>query len=104
MEMKAKTKKIVSILGAKYSKYVVVIVLFALWVGFWDKCSIVTHIAIKHNIVSLQREIALCLRKTAQDINYVQELRTKKKTLEQYARKRYLMRTPQEDVFLIVEK
>jgi cell division protein FtsB len=88
----------------KYAtRYVVVLSLFVVWVGFLDGNSVAEHIAMRRNIRTMEKEKARYEVLVRYNKARLQELRTNDETFERFARERYLMRAPDEDMFIIIE-
>jgi cell division protein FtsB len=99
--MKSALKKTTSLLRKAYIKYVVATTLFVGWVGFFDKQSVVEHLAMKRNIANLQQEIQEQHIIIEQNTARLHELKTSNAALERFARVRYLMHLPNEDIFIV---
>jgi cell division protein FtsB len=86
-----------------YNKYVLILLLFVVWIGFVDDNSIVEHIAMRQNIRNMKQEKTRYEAVVVQNNARLQELKTSNENLEKFAREQYLMHAPNEDVFLVVE-
>jgi cell division protein DivIC len=101
MNIKASFNRIPVFLKNKYS---ITFFIFFIWLLFFDENNLLTQ-------YELQREIYLL----NEDKNYYQEeikkleeslneLMTNEEKLEKFAREKYLMKKPNEDIFIIVEE
>ena len=81
-----------------------VIVLYIIWVVFFDPNGFLTQMKIRKSIHSLNAEKQYYLEKIQNDSIMNYELRTNDDNLEKFAREQYFMKTDDEDVYEIVEK
>jgi len=82
-------------------KYIVVIILGVLFVGFLDQNSIWAHFRYKQHIAELQAEIDAYNESYHRDSNIINQLQTNPKAIERVARERYFMKAPDEDIFIL---
>lgn len=85
-------------------KYLVIIVIFAIWLLIFDKNSMLNHIKNNNKYHKLQVEKEYYLDKITEDSTKLEELKTNDDNLEKYAREQYLMHKKNEEIFIIVEK
>lgn len=85
------------------NKYLLTIVGFVVWMLFFDRNDIPLQISRMHELSKLQQSERLMTEKINQTRDELQSLKNSPATLEKYARERYLMKKPNEDLF-IVEK
>lgn len=85
-------------------KFVVVIAVFAVWLTFFDKNSLITQLKNKSKINDLKTEKQYYLDKIAVDSVKLYELQTDEENLEKYAREQYLMHKENEEIFIVVEE
>ncbi len=84
--------------------YVASTLLFVVWLTFFDNNDIISQLKLKTKILELQEQknyYADMIEKIQDDIF---DLRTNEETLEKFAREKYLMKKPNEDVFVIIEE
>ncbi len=86
------------------NKYVIAILLFALWIIFGDENSIVSHIQSKKQLNELKQQKEYYQERIASDKQKLQDLNRGNEELEKFAREQYHMSKPDEDVFVIVEE
>ena len=84
-------------------KYLLVTVLMLIWVGVFDRYSIVTRIHDEVELHQLKQQQDYYTKMIGQVKKNRDELVSNQKTLEKFARERYFMKKDNEDVF-IVEK
>ncbi len=97
-----KIKKIISV--ALQYKITCAIVIFIVWVAFFDQFSWLLQWKIKQSINALSAEKQYYIDKIHSDSTMNSELQTNDNNLEKFAREQYFMKAPAEDVFEIVEK
>lgn len=85
---------------ARY-KYVIVIVLGVVFVGFVDDNSFVQRVKYDLQISDLKQQINTYDAKHAQNAAALHELKRDPKKIEKIARERYFMKTDDEDVFVL---
>ena len=85
------------------NKYIFTVVVFALWLLFFDKTNAIDHIGNLSKINSLENQQAFYedgIRKVNAQLNL---LSTDKKSLEKFAREQYYLKKEGEDIYLIEE-
>lgn len=85
----------------KSLKYIVVILMGVLIVGFLDENSVWSHINNQRQINELQREIARQRASYEADQRQLRLLDTDPKAIEKIARERYFMKADDEDIFVL---
>lgn len=94
-------KKLLSIFK---NKYILTTLALVLWLLFFDKNDILSQVERTRELRALEEErdyYQAEIEKSKQDLK---ELQTNPKNLEKFAREKYLMKKPNEDVFVIVEE
>lgn len=86
------------------NKYVLTISVFAIWMLFFDQNNVVDRIKMTREINQLEEDREYYLEQIQKDSARLSELTTNKENLEKYAREQFLMKKPNEDVFIIVEE
>jgi cell division protein FtsB len=86
------------------NKYVLTIAVFAIWMLFFDQNNIVDRIKMTNEIRQLEEDREFYQEQIQQDSARLSELTTNKENLEKYAREQFLMKKPNEDVFVVVEE
>jgi cell division protein FtsB len=94
-------KKIVS---AFKNKYFLTVIILAVWVLFFDKNDLKTQIDFKKQVKQLEEERNYYAKENAEISRELKELTTNPKTIEKFAREKYLMKRDNEDIFIIVEE
>ena len=86
------------------NKYVLTLVVFAIWVLFLDNNNLIDRVDYMNKYNQLKRDEIYYNEKIATDYERLEELRTNKDNLEKFAREQYLMKKANEDIFIFVEK
>ena len=94
-------KKVVTILK---NKYLITITGLAIWVVFFDKNDLHTQFELRSEVKQLEEERNYYAHEIANITSDIRELTTNPKTLEKFAREKYLMKRDNEDIFVIVEE
>ncbi len=94
-------KKIVSILK---NKYLLTVIGLSVWVIFFDKNDLRTQLALRKEVKQLEDERNYFAKEIHNITSDIKELNSNPKTLEKFAREKYLMKRDNEDIFVIVEE
>jgi len=86
------------------NKYLVTILLFALWVSFFDRNNLVDRYRLVREVHQLEQDKDYYIERIREDSSRLNELRTSPENLEKFAREQYLMKKDNEDIFVIVEE
>ncbi|OYX17326.1 MAG: septum formation initiator [Algoriphagus sp. 32-45-6] len=84
--------------------YIVSMLLFLAWMLFIDSNSIITHVRLTQKLFDLEDQKEFYQEKKKQIQAEREELLSNSELLEKFARERYLMKKPTEDLYVIVEK
>lgn len=109
MKMEIKNKKVVKqakllyyrVKRIWYMKYVVVLAVGVLVIGFVDENSVWNHLKNKQRISELQEEIDHYTQSYNHDKARIRELNSNPKAIEKIARERYFMKCDDEDIFVL---
>ena len=97
-----KVKEILMRFGRmKYKKYIIVITLGILLIGFVGEDSIRAHLTHQQRIADLEEEKELYESECAYDLSQIHELQHNPRAVERIARERYFMKMDDEDVFIL---
>lgn len=83
------------------NKYVIVILILVVWVGFVDENSVLKRLKLEREIARLRKEIRHYEILRDQSATRLESLSAGKEELERVAREEYLMKKANEDIFLI---
>lgn len=85
-------------------KYLITIAIFGIIIGFLDENSMVRRIGYAREIHRLQEEIDKYRAEYEENTQRLNELTTNPEAIEQIAREKYLMKKPNEDIYVFDEK
>lgn len=86
------------------NKYILTISVFFIWMFFFDQNNMVDRIKMTTEINQLEEDREYFMEQILIDSARLNELTTNKENLEKYAREQFLMKKPNEDVFVVIEK
>jgi cell division protein FtsB len=92
-------KKFLSVIK---NKYVISLTAFIVWLSFFDRYDITSQIHLTQELHSMEDEKAYFLNQINDDKTAMYELMHDPKTLEKFAREKYLMKKDDEEIFVIV--
>lgn len=84
-------------------KYLITVVLFLVVIVFLDENSLVQRAKYRQEINTLTTEIEKYRKQFKEDTEKLQELTDNPEALEKIAREKYLMKKPNEDIFIFEE-
>jgi cell division protein DivIC len=85
------------------NKYLLTIIVFLVWMLFFDNHNLLDRGSYYHDIFILKQQKEYYLKKIQLDKTRLNELRTDASNLEKFAREQYLMKKDNEDIYLIDE-
>jgi len=85
------------------NKYILTLVLFFLWLLFFDNNNLIDRIKQLKDLHQLEQDRKYYLERIEKDTRRLNELKTNRENLEKFAREQYLMKRPNEDIFIITE-
>lgn len=86
------------------NKYFLTICGLIVWVLFFDKNDVFTQLDLVNKCKKLEKEKNYYLSEIESNKFQLSELQTNKKSLETFAREKYLMKADNEEVFVFVTK
>src|ERR1035437_10079077 len=86
------------------NKYLLTIIGLAVWVAFFDKNDLRTQYEFRKDVKQLEEERNYYAKEISGITSLIKELNSNPKTLEKFAREKYLMKRDNEDIFVIVEE
>lgn len=91
--------------GFLKNKYILTILLFAVWMVFFDDRDIITtHFRYKKELRNLEDSKAYYQEQIAETRKELEQLKNDPQTLERYARERYRMKRADEDLYIIEDQ
>jgi len=94
-------KKILSLVS---NKFFLASVAFLVWMLFFDSNDFISHYEYRTQVAKLRTEKEFYALETKLVKRDLLELNTKQATMEKFAREKYLMKKPNEEIFVIVEE
>jgi len=101
--MKAKDLA-VKILSPFFSKYLIALVAFAVWIVFFDDNNLRQHQQNLKELAMLREQVDHYKQKIEADKRKLYELQTNDANLEKFAREQFFMKRADEDTYVIVEE
>ncbi|MCK9327462.1 MAG: septum formation initiator family protein [Bacteroidales bacterium] len=86
------------------NKYLIALIVFGVWIVFFDQHNLVDRHKTKGKLIALKSDTTYYYNKIQEDLELIKELKTSPENLEKFAREQYLMKRPDEDVFIILKK
>ena len=83
------------------NKYALVLLLFGVWMVFFEENDLLSRIKYDQKIRKLNNEITYYEKEIAQNNRKMLELQSSSENLEKFAREQYLMKKANEDIFII---
>lgn len=91
-------KKLYSKLG---NKFILTLAVFFIWMLIFDRSNWIDMFSEIRKTHNLEKERIYFLEKIETDRSRLNELRTSNENLEKFAREQYLMKKPDEEIFVI---
>lgn len=86
------------------TRYAFSLLVFAVWMLFFDQYNIVYQMGLRAELNDLRNSKEWYKEQINQTRSDLEELLSDDKKLEKFAREKYLMKKPNEDIFVIVEE
>lgn len=86
------------------NKYVFTLFVFCTWMTFFDQNNFIRQYNRYHNLSEARSQTSHYIKETEKTKKQLNELISNQYALEKFAREKYYMKKPNEDVFVIVEK
>src|SRR5262245_24331250 len=86
------------------NKYVIASIALVAWLIFFDGNDFFTQYSYRKKLNELEKEREYYIIETEKNRQELQTLISNKKSLEKFAREKYLMKKDNEDIFVILEK
>lgn len=86
------------------NKYLIAIVLFIVWITFFDNFNIIKQSKIKKNIKQLEENKKFYIQEITKDSAEYYDLLNDAEKREKFAREKFLMKKEDEDVYIIRRK
>jgi len=86
------------------NRYVAVLVLFILYISFFDAHDLISQMEIKMELREISEEIDYLNEHTESAKSQIEELTSDKEELEKFAREQYLMKRENEEIFVLLHE
>jgi len=86
------------------NKYVLTILVFTVWMFFFDQNNVVDRLKMSAEIRQLEDDREYYLEQIRTDSARLHELTTDRENLEKFAREQYLMKKADEEVFVVIRE
>jgi cell division protein DivIC len=86
------------------NKYLIAVVLFIVWITFFDNFNIIKQSKIKKNIKQLEENKKFYIQEITKDSTEYYDLLNDAEKREKFAREKFLMKKEDEDVYIIRRK
>ena len=96
-------KKLKSIIGKTYFKYLVILIAFIFWMTFLDTNSLLIHAELNREIKKLRKRKDALTEEITKDQELIKKLENID-SLEHYGREKYNLKKQDEDIFIIEYK
>ena len=83
------------------NKYILTLLVFFVWILFFDQNNLVDRFISQRQIRQLERDNQYFRDRIRKDSTRMNELKTDNENLEKFAREQYLMKRENEDIFII---
>lgn len=85
------------------NKYTITLLLFGVWMVFFDNSSVLNRMKYKEKLNTLKQEKRVYLDEIKNDSILTEKLLSDTLEMERFARENYLMKKDKEDVFLVID-
>ena len=86
------------------NKYLIAVVLFIIWITFFDNFNIIKQSKIRKNIKKLEENKKFYIQEITKDSSEYYDLLNDAEKREKFAREKFLMKKEDEDVYIIRRK
>lgn len=86
------------------NKYSITVLVFIVWVGFFDQNNFFTQYDFIQELNSLEKDKAYFIEELKQTKQELNDLTTNPVTLEKFAREKYFMKKDNEEIFVFEEE
>lgn len=86
------------------NKYFIAVLIFAAWMAFFDRNSLLQRNKLSQDLKEQEQQRDFYLDEIRRDSITLHELSSDTQNLIRFAREQYLMKKPEEDVYLIIKK
>lgn len=83
------------------NKFIITLVIFVVWMMFFDQNNLITRVKNNHKIAELEQQKELYIAEIKRSERLLEELRGDDESLEKFAREQYLMKKENEDIYIV---
>lgn len=91
------------LIGVLKNKYILSLIVFAVWMVFFDKNDLFTQADRKRELEKLEMSQTYYLNEIANTKKQLADLENNRKVLEKFAREQFYLKRPNEDLFIVEE-
>lgn len=82
--------------------YVIILILFIVWMLFFDTNSYLIHSELNDDIDALEENTEFYQQEIDRDMNFIEKMKDSNE-IERYAREKYYLKRENEDIFIVEE-
>ena len=86
------------------NKFILTLVVFVVWMVFFDQNNLVSRVHNNRKIAELEQQKEFYIAEIARSQRLLNELKGDNESLEKFAREQYLMKKDNEDIYIIKTK
>ena len=86
------------------NRYVLTFLVFLTWIGFFDQNNLLERNKLANRIDELEQQKVHYQEEIKQNKQRIKELQSNPENLEKFAREQYLMKKPDEEIFVVTTK
>ena len=86
------------------NRYVLIIMLFLVWIAFFDQDNLLRQIGLSRDLSEARQLEEYYLTEYKKDSTLLYQLENDPAVMEKLAREKYLMKKPDEKIFVVVEE
>lgn len=96
-------QQVANIIGFLKNKYILAVLVFVVWISFFDRNDLLTQSDRKKELLKLETNQKYYEEQIASTKKELQELEHDPAVLERFARENFYLKRPEEQVFIIVD-
>lgn len=86
------------------NKYLIVFLTFMVWMTLFDQHNLIDRYKTRKHLTQLKKDTNFYIEQIKKDEDFIRQLQTDPQNLEKFAREQYLMKAPDEDIFVILKR
>ncbi len=83
------------------NKYSIALIVFAVWISFFDRNDLFTQLSRKQELQKLETSASFYEKEIATTKKDLMDLKNRPSILEKFAREKFYLKRPNEDIFLV---